>query len=256
MKKKSSIEKRTSRVLINFSNNHLTKDLLKDSTQKGYFHDSVSREKNDTRSDEIEVNEAPKRRTIKFNTHQESIPENNSDLNTPENSRRDSKNTTSICFKHRFKNIFVQSDHFSISNEYAKDQKKKILIVDDDNFCRKTVCLNINKILKELNLNCEVIQEDDGLGLIQRVLKEKSYGLNSIKLIISDENMNILNGSQALNIVKTIEEKKKSHKIIKYILTAIEDDKNFDHIRNISGAEIIKKPAKKDLLKELIKKVS
>lgn len=260
-KDKTPIEKRTSRVLMNFSNNQLTKDIIKD-TQKSFFPKSKSKDKKEYSSSNSEINNAdlPDKKTLKFNTPQESIPENVSEVNnTPENSKRNSKCLSNQFTRLKFLNTAkIQSDNFSIGSlGYTYNHKKKILVVDDDNFCRKVVCLDINKIIKELKLDSEVevIQEDDGLGLIQRVLKEKTHGVNSIKLIISDENMNILNGSQAFNIVKTIEEKKKSHKIAKYILTAIEDDKNFDNIRNISGAEIIKKPAKRDILKELIQKV-
>lgn len=129
----------------------------------------------------------------------------------------------------------------------------KILIVDDDKFCQKQVGTMLKNIIKAKNLKFDVIFEDDGLGTINQVFQDRSKGLNLIKLIISDETMNYINGSQSFCTLSILESKGAVNKVKKALLTAIEDEGTLRYLKNISNADsVFKKPITKSTLEELI----
>ena len=76
----------------------------------------------------------------------------------------------------------------------AVDKQKRVLVVDDS----KAVCLNLRSFLKELGFP-NVDMAEDGLVALEKLRVDiQSYGL-----IISDWNMERMNGYELLKAVKT-----------------------------------------------------
>lgn len=133
----------------------------------------------------------------------------------------------------------------------------KILIVDDDKFCQKQVGIMLKNIIKAKNLKFEIIFEDDGLGTINQVFQDRAKGLNLIKLIISDETMNYINGSQSFCTISVLESKGAVNKVKKALLTAIEDEGTLRYLKNVSNADLVfKKPITKSTLEDLIMSIN
>lgn len=165
-------------------------------------------------------------------------------------------------------NLFNSKFNNSNSNNEAKNpystdlenkenkNKPKILIVDDVSYCRISIKNVLKKILKEKNLDYEIIEEDDGIGTINRIFKDRTTNNNQIKLVISDENMNFINGSQSFNVLSTLENKGCfNYKIKKVILTAIEDAEALCNLKAKGNADgVYKKPANKYILEEILTK--
>ena len=142
-------------------------------------------------------------------------------------------------------------DSNNISNKVLP--KKKILIVDDHKFIRHslkyilTILIERNKLCEEF----EIIEGVDGADIISCIVHDQSNN-NLIKCIITDENMNFINGSEAIKIIKNLEEINKVKKIPIAFVTAFEDDYTVDYIYN-SGADIIlRKPCNKRDVEEFL----
>lgn len=130
-----------------------------------------------------------------------------------------------------------------------------ILIVDDDYFCRKSLKNVIKAALGDLNiLNVSIAKATDGIDALNMVIEDQKKK-NKIKMIISDENMNYINGSDCFMLLNKMFEKGKLNKIQLVVLTALEEEDALLYIKKIAKTnEIMKKPISKYMIKELIQK--
>jgi len=105
----------------------------------------------------------------------------------------------------------------SISNKLELIKKKsKILIVDDNSFILEATKVIIKKVLKEAECEMEIISGSDGYDIIHHVIQDQSKG-NEIKCIFTDENMEYINGSEAIKILRNLEKKKKLNSSILFL---------------------------------------
>ena len=135
-------------------------------------------------------------------------------------------------------------------------RKATILIVDDDSYCRKTLKSVIKKTLTSLGLNeVHVLKASDGVDTINILIADQMQD-NKIKLIISDENMNYLNGSDSFYILSKMFKTDKLKKIPLWIHTALEDDNQLKGLQVKSGCDLIlKKQVTKSTLSEHFRKL-
>ena len=90
------------------------------------------------------------------------------------------------------------------------EAKKIVLIVEDNIIIRKSIKRQINKIYEKEN--SDVICLSDGFELLNILMIHQRLN-NSVKMIISDEQMSYLNGSEAFNILNKMYVDKKINKI-------------------------------------------
>lgn len=135
-----------------------------------------------------------------------------------------------------------------------RNDRPYILVVDDDYLCRKNIKNLVKSIVSELNLDVGVIKASDGLDILSQVINDQSKN-SQIKLIICDENMAYLNGSDSFRLLNTLADRKKLSKVPMVILTALEESDFLNQMLN-SGiiSELSRKPANKQLIKKIIKK--
>ena len=87
--------------------------------------------------------------------------------------------------------------------------KKKILIVDDNKFLRDALKSQIQIILTEKKLFniFELIEGYDGVDILYQIILDRSQN-NLIKCVITDENMEYFNGSEAVKLIRQLGKKK------------------------------------------------
>jgi DNA-binding NarL/FixJ family response regulator len=124
-------------------------------------------------------------------------------------------------------------------------QNEKILIIDDDHLVRNIIKQITSQVLKKYNLNYEILEGEDGEDLIYYVKNDTD---NLIRLIITDEHMEKVNGSDALNEIKKIGEK--PFKAIS--ITSVEDELSILRIMECGADEVYKKPVNKSVLEKVI----
>ena len=132
----------------------------------------------------------------------------------------------------------------------------KILVVDDDRYCRESVqrivSIIMNQLCEDSKFSYEITKASDGLDTLNSVVEDQIINSN-IKLIISDENMKYINGSDSFYLLNKLFNLGKLNRIPMFILTALEDPETLQYIQESSNAnEILKKPVNKKVLKEKI----
>jgi len=134
--------------------------------------------------------------------------------------------------------------------------KEKILIVDDHKFIRKSLRNLIGKILKKNSFKTyEIIEGKDGIDILYNLIDDQTKN-NLIKCIITDENMEYLNGSQAIKIIRKLEKLNKIKKIPIATITAYENNSIKDFIIKKGSDSILSKPCNENSIKEFFEKFS
>jgi signal transduction histidine kinase len=133
----------------------------------------------------------------------------------------------------------------------------KILIIDDNLLILNFLENLILKILKDNNvLNYKIIRGMDGVDLIKNIIDDQKSG-NLIKCVFIDENMEFMNGSESIQIVKKLEASNKIKFVQIVRFTADDNQIKPTCSRNSSGntfqTEIFlnKPPKKKEVIKLL-----
>lgn len=148
----------------------------------------------------------------------------------------------------------------SCLSELNPNFERAILVVDDDYFCRKSLKTLIENILKHKKTQFKyvVYKVADGLDTINLLISNSNGNQESslIKLIISDQNMAIINGSESFSMLNKLEKLGKvDNSIPKVILTAIQEESALKNIKANSGAdEVITKPANKKKIEAILNK--
>jgi len=106
--------------------------------------------------------------------------------------------------------------------------KYKILVVEDNKILRKSFINVIQKFLKNRNLSAfyEIVECNDGVDILYHIVKDQSED-NLIKCVITDENMDYMNGSEASRIIKNFEEKNKIKPVVIAMISSF-DSNYFD----------------------------
>jgi signal transduction histidine kinase len=126
----------------------------------------------------------------------------------------------------------------------------KIVIVDDNKLVRDSTVSTIKTVLSEKEMTkYEFIVCYDGIDLLA-LIKDDYQGM--IKLIFVDENMNYLNGSDTIKIIRRLEKDKKinSYRIVS--ISAISDEETTSNFLNLGFDYILPKPCKKNDLRKVL----
>jgi PleD family two-component response regulator len=112
----------------------------------------------------------------------------------------------------------------------------------------------INTLIYDLGISScfEVLQCSDGIELLDIIIKDKD---NKIKLILIDENMEYLNGSETVKLIRKLEEKNKINKYYIVSISATDDIDNKIQIMKSGVNSIISKPCKKSDLNSIFKDI-
>lgn len=128
---------------------------------------------------------------------------------------------------------------------------RKILVVDDTD----TIRLSVKRLL-ESNLtiknNFNIIEAKDGIEMLNYIINDQFEG-NMIKLVITDENMEYMSGSTAIQILRSLEQEKKVKRTFIVSLTAFNDEETINNIYKKGADEILSKPLSNTVLNEFVR---
>ena len=143
--------------------------------------------------------------------------------------------------------------NLSIKSLFTQRDKKLIILADDNqliNTCTKKI---ISQLLNEEEItDVEIICVNDGIDVIKLYLNDEDT--QKIRLIITDENMDYLNGSEAIKFIRNIERLKSKNPICIFSLTCNEDNNSGEMIIKAGANTILNKPLSKQRIKSLIEK--
>ncbi len=129
-------------------------------------------------------------------------------------------------------------------------KKNLIVIVDDHKLVRETTMNLLSNVLKSLDLeDYSFIEASDGIDLLNIIKTDVS---KRIKCILVDENMEYLNGSEAVKIIRRLEGNKKIPRFNIISTTAFDDLETKKNILEAGFNKIILKPCSKSILAEIL----
>ena len=131
----------------------------------------------------------------------------------------------------------------------------KILIVDDNQFLRISLKNVLNKIMIETRIYYEIIEGTDGVDILKYIIDDQ-FLQNQIKCIFTDENMDYINGSEAIRIVRNLVKENKIKNVSIISITSYEDDVSKDNIMKCGVDSIVSKPYTKSQLLTALRKVN
>jgi len=165
--------------------------------------------------------------------------DNNSIFNTKNNQNliNNSNDSKKNLFNHRKHSIK------SSENQNLIDERKIVLVIDDHKYVRESMSNLIKKIIKKKNLEnkFKVKEGIDGSELIYYIIKDQMEN-NKIKCIITDENMEFINGSEAIKILKNLEKNNQIRPLIIASCTAFEDEYSKYIIKSSGANYFLSKP--------------
>jgi len=133
------------------------------------------------------------------------------------------------------------------SSHYRKIHSKKIMIIDDNKFINDSIKNLIDSIIREFHLDFKVIQGWDGVDLLKAVVEDQKHG-NLIECVFTDENMEYMNGSNAIKILRDWEKRNKIKNLKLFSITGQEDIQSYKHILSSGADSVLGKPVSKRLL--------
>ena len=110
----------------------------------------------------------------------------------------------------------------------------------------------LENILVKFNTNdFEIVEYSDGIDFVNKIIKDQGKN-NLIKCVLTDENMEYINGSDAIEIVRKLEKNRKIKNIPIASITAFENGHMKDFILKKGANCVLSKPCcEKDLIKLL-----
>ena len=147
-----------------------------------------------------------------------------------------------------FHKFFFKSINKILNSATNKVKLKRILVVDDSKIILKALKKKCRLALKDLNLDneVEVISAYDGVDELS-LFKIDNYLNSSISLIISDYNMNMMNGGDFLRLV----DKYRHGRDIKLLMCSTDND--IYQTLKIPNLDFLSKEATKSELKMALK---
>ena len=114
--------------------------------------------------------------------------------------------------------------------------------------------MKILESFNEIKLKYDIIEAEDGIDLIKLVCEDQLND-NRIRAVFTDENMEYINGSEAIKILKDLERNFKIKSYCNFFsITAFEDKETKENILKSKVDEIISKPASKTQIKLILDK--
>jgi CheY-like chemotaxis protein len=146
----------------------------------------------------------------------------------------------------------IKSERYLKYNTHISEEEKfKIVVVDDQKLVRQTTINLLMSILKNNGIpNYKVIECCDGIDLLS-LIKDDFKGM--IKLVFIDENMDYLNGSETVKIIRKLETDKKINYYPLISITGMSDLETNDLMLRYGYDLVISKPCSKSDLKKALK---
>jgi CheY-like chemotaxis protein len=153
---------------------------------------------------------------------------------------------------HQIKRKITEEDNNY--NRIKGNKKLKILVVDDHVMVRDSIKKLVEKCLKILNLidKYEVLEGIDGVDILYHIIYDQNNG-NLIKCVITDENMEYINGSESIMILRNLERLKKIKSVKVASITAFDDEMTKKKIKDSGPDFIFSKPCKLDILQTFLR---
>lgn len=117
-------------------------------------------------------------------------------------------------------------------------------------FITKIIQCSMILLKEEYGLNFIILEGNDGIDILNHVIANQNEGL--LKCVFTDENMEYINGSEAIKIVRNLEKNNRISKNIIVSMTSYEDEHSKNLILTAGADYIISKPYSKSQIMTIL----
>jgi len=150
-------------------------------------------------------------------------------------------------------NTLLSDDQLHEGNDSEIRKSVKVLVIDDYIYIREGLKSIIEEISNKMNIDIDIELGEDGIDLLNQVITSQRQGF-TYTLIFVDENMNFMNGSKAIGIIRELEKDQKIKRNNIVTVTAFEDEATKSNIMNAGSDIILSKPCRASKIRELMEK--
>lgn len=158
----------------------------------------------------------------------------------------------------QYKSVIVKSKS-SITNlnnilkltPNKEHEKASIIVCDDSNLIRKST-MNLMESIQEIKLKYNIISCYDGAEVLLKIIDDQSNG-NLIKIVFLDEQMDYLNGSQTVSLIKNFQKEKKIKSCFFVSISAFDDENIKESLIEKGFDMVLQKPLNLKSLTECFK---
>ena len=129
--------------------------------------------------------------------------------------------------------------------------KNFVLVVDDNHLINDANKNIVYKCFEKIGMKVKIILCSDGVDIVSHVLNENIR--KNIKCVITDENMEYINGSEAIKFIRKLESKFYIHHIPCISVTSHEDKNIIDNIYASGANHVLSKPLNMSSLSFILK---
>jgi CheY-like chemotaxis protein len=181
-------------------------------------------------------------------------------------SRTQGQNSTEICQTIESQTPSNSSQKHDESFEFTPSMKRnvslfkkiknegKILLVDDNQYIRTSVKNLVKSVLSENKKYYEYLEGSDGVEILNYIIQDQMEN-NMIKCIITDENMEYINGSEAIRIIRELQKTNKIKNVKIISITSFEDEITKKNILDSGVDFLLPKPCTKKAFSDIFKKI-
>lgn len=138
------------------------------------------------------------------------------------------------------------------------ETNKKIIVIDDNQIIRNSIKRMLESALtnKPETEKIDICSGTDGIDLIKFIFPDNNIiDTQKVLCVFIDENMEYLNGSDAVKILRHLETKNKLHHINVVSVSCHEDSKFVDFILSSGVDFFLSKPVSKNDITNVLKKL-
>lgn len=155
---------------------------------------------------------------------------------------------------HTNREVIPITSHLKInSDNISKSDGRATILVCDDSWIIRNSLKGLLNGIEDISQKFIVETAFDGIDLVSRVINDQLKE-NRIKIVISDENMEFLNGSDAVIMLRVLESQGKISKGIYFSTTAFSNEEIHRKIESAGFDDVLMKPITRDMLEELFRK--
>ena len=122
--------------------------------------------------------------------------------------------------------------------------KFKFLVVDDNQPIRFSLINLLKEIFFSYDKSFDIIEAMDGIDILKIIMEDQKNG-NLIKCIFTDESMEYLDGSQAIEMIRKMENRNRITRCNIVTVSSFEDEFNKREILAKGADYFIEKPCRK-----------
>ena len=150
------------------------------------------------------------------------------------------------------KTFLALRSEFILGNEIKEKEKMfKILVVDDSPQILKATCSLINKVVSKNSLKYEVLSARDGIDILKLIMDDQSENL--IKIVFTDEHMQMMNGSESVKFIRRLEREGKLKGVKQFVsVTCFSDEVTKSNIQSAGIEYVINKPVSVNKMEEIL----